>query len=148
MSLADERNPGAGIGDELLPEELAYQRSDVMTWRGRDLEPFSYLRKTAAMALMRYFDSNMPEPVIVLWLSLQTDEKVKQARRNPKGAEDEIDQWAQDERLLDGIFAEAEAQQVYDTIMADIAASMSRPVDKDDAEKKRLGTAPASRATT
>lgn len=143
-----KRDGGIVIDDELSPEELAYQRSDVMTWRGRDLEPFSYLRKTAAMALMRYFDSNMPEPVIVLWLSLQADEKVKRARRNPQGVEDEIDLWADEQRLLDGVTPESECQQVYDTIMRDIAASMSRPAEKDDAEKKRLGTEPASQRIT
>lgn len=133
--------------DELTPEELAYQRSDdVMTWRGQKLQPFSYLRITAAMSFMRY--TSMPEPVIVIWMGLQSDKKVKQARSAPESVEDEIDLWAEDQRLLDGVTPEAECQSVYDKIMADIAASMSRPVDKDGAEKKRLGTAPASQPTT
>lgn len=140
---------GIETADELTSEELAYQRSDVMTWRGQELQPFSYLRKTAAMALMRYFDQNMPEAVVVLWISLQPDINVRKVRRDPASAEIEIDRWSEDQRLLDGVTPEAECQSVYDAIMADIAASMSRPADKDaDAEKKRLETGPASRATT
>lgn len=132
--------------DELSPEELAYQRSDVMTWRGHELQPFSYLRKTAAMAFMRY--TSMPEPVIVIWLGLQSDKKVKQARSEPESVEDEIDQWADREKVLHGVTPEPEIQAVYDRIMTDIAASMSRPLDRNDAEKKRLGTEQASQPIT
>lgn len=140
------RTPSVFV-DELSPEELAYQRSDVMMWRGQELQPFSYLRKTAAMAFMRY--TSMPEPVIVIWLGLQSDKKVKQARSAPESVEDEIDQWAEDQRLLDGVKPEEECQSVYDAIMADIAASISRPADKDAAaEKKRLGMEQASQPTT
>ncbi len=131
--------------DELSPEELAYQRSDCMTWRGTTLEPYSFLRKTAAQALVRYFGGNMPEPVLAVWLALAPDAKCKLARRNPAAVEDEIDSWAQGEKLFSirqrngeaELSVDEETERVYRQIMEDITASTSVIAEPDaDTEKK------------
>lgn len=135
------------MSDELTPEELAFERSGEMTWRGIELQPFSYLRKTAAMALLRYFQNNMPEAAIVVWLCLQSDDVVRRARRDPASVENAIDQWADQQGILCGLEPDVETQRVYDTITADIAASASVPVGDDGAEKKSE-TEPAAQLIT
>lgn len=133
--------------DELSPEELAFERSGEMTWRGKEVEPFSYLRKTAAMSLLRYFGNNIPEAVVVVWVCLQSDGRVRMARRAPESVEEEIDAWAQAECVLEGLVPDAETQRVYDAITADIAASASVPVQDDGAEKKSA-TGPVAQSIT
>lgn len=86
----------------------------------------------------------MPEPVICIWLALANDAKCKLARRNPAAVEDEIDAWAQGEKLFairqrNGeaeLTVDEETERVYRQIMEDITASTSVIAERDTAEKK------------
>lgn len=122
----------------ISPEEEAYRDSDEMLWRGRRLEPYSFLRRTAAIALVRYFGGNMPEPVLAVWLALQSDEKARMARRDPAAVEAEIDAWADRENILtveqEQLLPDAETRRVYEQIMSGILASTPEPAD--EAQKK------------
>lgn len=138
--------------EELSPEELAFQR-DGQTWRGQPLEPFSHTRRTAARAMIRYFNGGQPEPVIVAWLSLVDITKVKQARRAPWEVEDEIDAWAEQHGIMairDGELApDAETVRVYEQILQDISASGTRVVgDDNDSAEKKSATEPVTQPIT
>jgi hypothetical protein len=130
---------------EIPPEELAFRDADEMTWRGQKLEPYSYLRKTAVVSLVNYFGGNMPEPVLAIWLGLQSDARARLARRAPDAVEADIDAWADEQKVLvlrqnsEGQMAllpDEETQSVYDRIMAGIMASTPKP--SEESQKKSV----------
>lgn len=145
------------IDAELDPQEMAdraWNRARSFEFRGKPLQVWDFLRKTAAIELgMRYGkvspdeleevlavdEKGKPRKVvtyrgvyrdatIVLWLMHQDAAAARQARARPIPAHDLIDQWAEEQRLFsDSMEFDQEAMTLFETLMADDAASAGVP---------------------
>lgn len=139
--------------NELDPQEIAFERSAEMQWNGHKLEPFSYLRKSAAIRLnvqwwklrpedittekvkledkeeevsIQHYDALVEDIAKVLWLCTHSDDECKRARRDPAWAESQIDEWAEGKIFDSGMSLNSEAWGTFLTIMND--ATITEPV--------------------
>lgn len=143
------------LEDDTTPADRAFRDSADYEFRGQKLEPWSFLRKTAAMALgLKYYRLTkddvftIPHPLgddrpadapaeiemydglifdvaVVLWICHQSDTTCRRARRSRSEFEAEIDAWAE----KSGIAGEhlAEATGLFMRILSDETASTPLP---------------------
>lgn len=146
-------------------QETAF-RSGELSYRGKTLEPFSHLRQTAAMNLgLRYwmlsqddlreisnphpkegepdtvtvYDGMIHDAAIVLWLCHQPDSVCQRARRVPRGYEDKIDKWADENGITVGSDTLAEATGLFMELVNASNASKGVPGEskgRPDSEPK------------
>ncbi len=131
-----------------MTPERAFRESEALEFRGRPLEPFSFLRQTTAIELgLRYwrlspddlytikgeaeevqmYDGMVMDAAIILWVCHQPDQTCRRARRKPRDYEAAIDKWADDNGVSVGGEYLAEAMQVFGAIMGAVNASRGEP---------------------
>lgn len=148
-------------------QDAAFLSADEFELDGSKLEPYSFTRKTAALALgMRWgkmsvgevqtiqardTDTGAPVEVqtyaaierdaaIVLWLCSQPIHDVKAARRNPGAFEDVIDAWAEKRIFGKGMEVKEEAIHLFERIVMGADLSEGHPQgDGTASEKKTQG---------
>ena len=121
------------------PEQSFRRSLDGYHFRGRKLEPFSFLRQTALIPLSAEMGSSYASDVgIAIFLMMQPDGIVKQARQDPAAFIDRIDAFANDNGL--GAIAGAnfaEARKLFEEIRADILAATGIPdFGKNESEEQ------------
>jgi hypothetical protein len=108
----------------------AFQRADNgYTFRGKKLEPFSFLRQSALIALsLEMGATRVAELAAGLWLMSSPDSVVKKARQEPSAYVDQIDAFA-DKNGLGSITGKEfqVARDLFDQICADVEANSGKP---------------------
>lgn len=120
----------------------AFQRADGgYTFRGKKLEPFSFLRQSALIALsLEMGATRAAELAAGLWLMSNPDAIVKKARQQPSAYVDQVDKFADDHGL--GAVAGKnfeEARKLFDQICADVEANTGKPITADDDDEGEPG---------
>jgi hypothetical protein len=109
--------------------EQSFRRSEMHEFLGQKLEPFSFLRQSALIAIelklgLTYAD----EIAAAIWIMTQPDNVVKQIRQNPDRYIDALDKFA-DENGLGAIAGRnfALAKSIFEQIREDIQKASGRP---------------------
>lgn len=132
--------------------ERAFRRSADYQWQGQPLQPYSFLRQTAALALgMRYGQLHegeyevcqgipvypaLPQDIALqLWLMHQPDPVCREARRNPEKFEALIDEWAEAQGIGPNGEHHTAACILFFEVQFDVASTRGQPVPRESAGK-------------
>ncbi len=117
--------------------EAAFRRADDgYTFLGKKLEPFSFLRQTALIALsLKMGLTRSVEAATALWLMTQPDQIVRKARQNPDDFVEEIDAYGEKNGLggIAGPNFQA-AILAFEAVVEDVKAGTGRVVSPDSEE--------------
>jgi hypothetical protein len=81
------------------------------------------------------YDNMMMDVAIVLWLCSLPDAEVRKVRRNPLKYEEELDTWAEENKIFtEGIKSSKLALQTFIAIINDVNASQGTPNSGDEEE--------------
>jgi hypothetical protein len=110
--------------------EAAFRRAEGgYLFKGRRLEPFSFLRQTALLAIgLELGGSYAAEVAAAIWLMTLPDERVRAVRQDPVKFLEQIDQFADNNAL--GALAGRNYQQardVFEQIRKDIETCTGKP---------------------
>lgn len=136
--------------DQVNGAELAFDRADAYFFQDQQLEPFSGRRRRIAERLgLQFFDvlkddatakafaetKSYPafddDMVLVLWLCSVNKERCGRARQFPARALEEADDWADEKGIFPGGHGQAEACEVFTSIMVDILNSVAQAAGAD-----------------
>lgn len=156
--------------DDYNEQDNAFLTADEFELDGSKLEPYSFTRKTAALALglrwgklsagdvqtisatdpdsgaiveVQTYAAIERDAAIVLWLCSQPIHEVKSARRNPGAFEDVIDVWAEKRIFGDGMEVKEEAISLFKRIVMGADLSEGRPQGDGPASEKKTQEATA-----
>lgn len=152
------------IDSTIDPQEAAdraWNRAREFTFRGKPLQVWDYLRKTAAKELglkwgivpeqdfirlsksVSTYRGIERDATIVLWLLHQDGPTCRAARAKPQDAQEQIDAWAEDMRLLDdALNIDPEALALFMSLMLDEQAATGIPQVQEEGGSKK-NTKPA-----
>lgn len=151
---------------DLDPQEQAFERSADMHWNGQKLEPFSFLRKTAAVRLgvkwwkltpadiitekvdlgkgksmdVQYYDDIGLDIATVLWLCTHSDDECRRARRDTQWGEEQVDQWSEGKIWDSGMKLNGDAWAAFLQIVNDVTITEPRASSEKKTLAKRTPT--------
>lgn len=133
---------------DAISAEMAYERSGGYFFQDRQLEPYSNRRKRAGNSLgFRFwtlnddewekfsdtmsYDGIAQDAVILIWVCLQTPEKLTWAMRFPDRAVEQMNNWADGADISPGDEHHAEAMEILTQTLVDIMVSQGSDGNED-----------------
>lgn len=122
------KNPRLGRLHELLFEKEQLQQQTLTPTGQELLEAIDAEIEDIGSPEEDLYDNMMLDVAIVLWLCSVPDATVRKARRRPDVMEEEMDIWAEENRIFDtGIKSSKLALQTFLSIINDVRNSSSAP---------------------
>jgi hypothetical protein len=143
--------------NELDPQELserAFSRALQFSFRGKPLEPWTYIRKKAARAMglrwgfvpdadfvtvagTRLYKGWEDDALLVVWILHQPIEIIRSATVNPAGFQETLEEWIDSNDLMSSqLEPDAEAVNLFVAVMTDEQAATGVPQFKGEGSKK------------
>ena len=104
----------------IKPEERSFRRSDGYYFGDRKLEPFSFVRQSALLALIEAMgSSSLVQVAAATWLLTQPDAVAHKVRRKPDSFVKDVDAFANTNGIVIGGSGLTPATALYEAITTD-----------------------------